>query len=799
MSRDERLSVSEEQGHIKALREPWAHPYRPEILKRNRSLIAYFCWYALVVCGASGVFRMVIGSWALAVPFFVSFAAYAAFAILDDRIVRALKGNSIVTLYLLQVPAWAMAVLLGSVLDPSNATVTFLIFVISLPLFILDVPARVMGATTLWIALYLLCAWATKPTDVLVKDMSYLVMACIASYTLTWLLLRERLSDVRLSVDSEVEARTDKLTGLKNRYALSQELGRYEGRELIVALTRIDDLSFYNDMFGHEVGDGILGIYSQVLTRSFGRRRVYRYTERELLLMVADMGAEEFEATMRGCIDELGRLAGEAYNVSPGSSVGYVHGVARDEEDHRLMISHADARLAQAQHAGRLQIRGAAYDPDIMHVEELAAIIGGNLKSTAVDQLTGLPTMRAFETRARNIIDSVSPKDQVVAFIYFDLENFKSFNEEHGFQEGDDLLREVAKILRDAFPRRLVSRFADDRFVVMSYENEYESGIAQALNKTFDLHGRTGMPLKAGVYLYRDRSEDIGVACDRAHRACRSVKGRYDQYWRLYDEELRLEDERRAYIISHIDEAVANDWLCVYYQPIVRAQTNEVVECEALVRWNDPVYGFLPPFAFIGELERAHLVHKADFWVAEHVCRDYRARVDAGLAPLPVSINLSRLDFMLCDVEEELLRLTAQYGVPHGHLHVEVTESALSEDFAQLAAVTNRLRSQGFEIWLDDFGSDYSSLTTLKDFPCDVIKLDLMFLRSFHSNERSRVIIQQVVEMSQRLGARCLSEGVEEQEHLDFLREIGCTYAQGYLISKPQPMPELMEQGLLPA
>ena len=791
--------MSGDTDHSPAPFDPLSGPYRSEIIKRNHVLIAYFCLYGFVVCGASGLARIFLGNWPLALPFFVSFVAYGIAMLLCDHIEDALGGNSILAMYLLQVPAWVMSVLLGSFLDPGNATVTFLLFVISLPLFILDKPSRVMSHTAVWVVLFLICAWATKPLEVFAKDLSFLPIACIASFTLTWLLLRERLSDVRLSVDAELHARTDALTGLKNRYALDSELRVYVDQRLIVAFTRIDDLSFYNEAFGHEVGEGILKTYAQVLVDAFGARRVYRYNEREFLLMIGEMTNDEFEAQARGCFEGLAQACGAAYNVSPGSSVGYVFGTARSEAELSEMIRHADARLAQAQHAGRLQIRGAAFDPELIQTEELAGIIGGNLKSTAVDQLTGLPNMRAFETRARNIIDSIADDDKVVTFIYFDLENFKAYNEDHGYQEGDDLLRDVAKILREAFPRRLVSRFADDRFVVMSYSDEYESRLAQTFNKTFDLHGRLGMPLKAGVYLYLDRSEDIGVACDRARAACRSVKGRYDQFWRLYDDELRRDDERRAYIVSHIDEAVANEWLRVYYQPIIQVDSGEVVECEALVRWIDPVYGFLPPLSFIGELERARLIHKADLWVAERVCRDYQERVRSGLPPLPVSINLSRLDFKLCDVEAELLHFTAKYGVPHEHLHVEVTESALSEDLTQLSAVTQRLRNAGFEIWLDDFGSDYSSLTTLKDFPCDVIKLDLMFLRSFHSNERSRVIIEQVVEMSQRLGSRCLSEGVEEQEHLDFLRQIGCTYAQGYLISKPQPLPSLMDEHLLPA
>jgi EAL domain-containing protein (putative c-di-GMP-specific phosphodiesterase class I) len=200
---------------------------------------------------------------------------------------------------------------------------------------------------------------------------------------------------------------------------------------------------------------------------------------------------------------------------------------------------------------------------------------------------------------------------------------------------------------------------------------------------------------------------------------------------------------------------------------------------------------------FIPVLEESRLIHLLDCEIVRQVCRQHRECVDRGEPTVPVSFNLSRLDFLLCDIEAEVLRITRTYDVPHGDLHLEVTESALSEDFTQLVAITDRLRSQGFEIWLDDFGSDYSSLTTLKDFPCDVIKLDLMFLRSFGKNDRTPVIIEEVVTLAKKLGARCLAEGVEEPEHLAFLARVGCDLAQRYLISKPEPLDTLVDEGLI--
>lgn len=771
--------------------------YQAELQRRNVTLLKSLVWFGLLTSGAGVIARIVFDQWAFFPSFAIIFLSFAALIPLRDGLVRLLKGNATLAIYITQAPAWVMGILLGSVLDPHNQAVTFYLFVMALPLFVLDQPRRVVGVTVFWMFIYVVTALAVKPMDVFMQDMSYLAMFGMGSLATTILLLLERLDAVHECVMSEKRARTDDSTGLKNRYALDRDCRGYVGRQVMIGLACIDDLSFFVDTFGHELGEDIMRTWTGTLLDQFGQARIYRYTAQELLIVMHGIRTNEFEAACIACEKEFGKLVNAKHRMRPQVSFGYVHGTPKSIEDFTLMLSQADVRLHEASRAGMSQVRGGAFNQDQPTSDKLAAHLGGNLRSNALDALTGLPNMQAFNVRARSLIEALVPDKDNIALIYFDLENFKSFNEDHGFQKGDDLLRDVANILMESFPERLISRFSDDHFVVMCYQDEYEEGLAQALNATFDLHGRTGMPLRAGVYLLDDHDENIGIACDRARSACQSVKGRYDMFWRLYDEELRLADERRGHIISHIDDALAKGWLRVYYQPIVEARTRQVVECEALVRWIDPQFGFMPPDAFIGELERAHLIHKVDMWVAERVCADYHERVTSGKPPLPVSINLSRLDFMLCNVEEELLGFIARYEVPVSHLHVEVTESAIAEDFTQLVGITNRLRAKGFEIWLDDFGSDYSSLTTLKDFPCDVVKLDLMFLRSFDKNDNSRVIIQQVAELVGRLGARSLVEGVETEEHLAFLAQIGCDLAQGYLISKPQPLDALIQDGII--
>lgn len=234
----------------------------------------------------------------------------------------------------------------------------------------------------------------------------------------------------------------------------------------------------------------------------------------------------------------------------------------------------------------------------------------------------------------------------------------------------------------------------------------------------------------------------------------------------------------RDYVISHLDEAIENHWIQVYYQPVIRTLTGELCGMEALARWVDPQIGFLSPASFIPVLEQVRLIHQLDAYVLEEVCHMLRQRLNHDLPITPVSFNLSRYDFDMVDVFHLVEKTRAAYQIPRDALHVEITESALAENDDAVHRAVDRLRDEGYEIWLDDFGSGYSSLNILKDYTVDLIKLDMGFLRSF--TEKSRDIIRSVIDMAKELGIKTLAEGVETQEHAEFLASIGCGRQQGY-------------------
>lgn len=252
------------------------------------------------------------------------------------------------------------------------------------------------------------------------------------------------------------------------------------------------------------------------------------------------------------------------------------------------------------------------------------------------------------------------------------------------------------------------------------------------------------------------------------------------------------QNDLKTYILAHFDEALEKGWIELYVQPVVRILTGDLCNFEGLARWNDPVYGLLPPGKFIPVLEEAHEIHKLDMYLVELICRSLRCWMDHGHSTVPISFNLSRLDFDAVDVFATIETLRRQYEVPRDLLRIEITESIIAQEGDKVHDVLEKLRSSGYEVWMDDFGSGYSSLNILNEVDVDLLKLDMAFLRKFTA--KSRKIVVSIINMAKRLEMRTLAEGVENEEQLDFLRHIGCDRAQGFLFSQPLPVEQVLQK-----
>ena len=247
----------------------------------------------------------------------------------------------------------------------------------------------------------------------------------------------------------------------------------------------------------------------------------------------------------------------------------------------------------------------------------------------------------------------------------------------------------------------------------------------------------------------------------------------------------------KQYLLDNFEAAIRQQYIQVYYQPVIRTITREACSFEALARWLDPVHGMIRPDQFIELLEAHRLIHLLDTHVIREVCSRLRTTIDEGYYPIPVSINLSRLDFVLCDIFSVVDETVREFRIPPNLLYIEITESLFSQNEKEMQAVIERFRSAGYQVWIDDFGSGYSSLNALKDYNCDLLKADMHFLSTFHL--RSRKILTSIVGMAKDIGIHTLVEGVETEDQFRFLRDIACEKVQGYLFGRPAPYDDTLD------
>jgi len=415
-------------------------------------------------------------------------------------------------------------------------------------------------------------------------------------------------------------------------------------------------------------------------------------------------------------------------------------------------------------------------------------------KISIEDELTGIHNMVYFRNEAEKVLSYVTTDKENTIFLFFDIENFKSYNEKYGFHEGNELLIKVAHMIEDSFKGSLVSRFSDDHFVVLTRIDGAKNIIGHLSGEIKKLQREVHLELKCGAYKPVGDEADVSLACDRARFACNSIKKHYDRTLRIYDKSLEDKFQLKHYIVNNIDNAIASGYIKVYYQPVVSTKNGCICGLEALARWEDPNYGLLSPGAFIEILEEYRQIYKLDQYIIEAVCRDYRDASDNKKPFAPVSLNFSRLDFELCDIVGYLCETVEKYGVPKNFIDIEITESALTDQQDFLPNAIKNLRSFGYKVWLDDFGSGYSSLNVLKDYQFDVLKIDMKFLSGFKDNEKTRPILENIVSLTKQLKMLSLTEGVETAEQFSFLEAIGCDRAQGYLFSKPVPIETLRER-----
>lgn len=376
------------------------------------------------------------------------------------------------------------------------------------------------------------------------------------------------------------------------------------------------------------------------------------------------------------------------------------------------------------------------------------------------------------------------------SIVYFNIPEFKLFNDTYGLDRGNQVLAQIAGILRDVFRTTCIARFYADEFFVFYDQEDVMDKVTLSHDRVRGLAADFKFILIAGIARITGE-EPASSYCDYAKMACDEVRRDGKEFVRIYTKEMRDTLYRKKYLQDSIDRAIREGNIEIYYQPVIRALTGKLCGAEALARWNDPDYGMLSPAVFIPALEERYLSYKLDCYVVKKVCSDLHERMQKGLPVVPVSVNFSRKDFAQCDPVSVVEEAVSKYKVSRDLLYIEITESAMMEDPDKVHSLICRFHRAGYQVWMDDFGSGYSTLNMLDEFRFDEIKLDLVFMRGFSS--RTKVIVRHINNMARDLGVHTLQEGVETKEQVDFLRDIGCEKLQGFYYSQPLPVAKLTE------
>ncbi len=416
------------------------------------------------------------------------------------------------------------------------------------------------------------------------------------------------------------------------------------------------------------------------------------------------------------------------------------------------------------------------------------------LRASFYDSLTGLPTMTHFFTLAEAGKAAIVERGERPVLLYMDLNGMKTYNDNYGFAEGDKLLVAFSGLLERAFGKECCCHIGGDRFAVYTREDGLEDRLRRLFADARGINGGNSLPVRAGIYVSGIEDVPVSSACDRAKIACDAIPKTDTSIFKHYSEEMRKAIRRRQYIISNIDRAIAGRWIQVYYQPIVRAVSGRVCDEEALARWIDPVEGFMSPADFIPTLEDTGLIYKLDLYVLEQVLEKMRRQAETGLYIVPHSINLSRSDFDVCDIVEEIRRRVDASGVGRDRITIEITESVIGRDFEFMKAQVERFQRLGFKVWMDDFGSGYSSLDVLQSIKFDLIKFDMSFMRKLDEGDNGRIILTEMMKMAASLGVDTVCEGVESHAQVRFLQEIGCSKLQGFCFCRPIPFEQILER-----
>jgi len=410
------------------------------------------------------------------------------------------------------------------------------------------------------------------------------------------------------------------------------------------------------------------------------------------------------------------------------------------------------------------------------------------------DVVTNLPNRLLLNDRISQSISLARRQKKHIAVIFLDLDRFKCINDSLGHATGDKLLQSVAKrLLAGVRGSDTVSRQGGDEFVILLSEIAYPEDAATSANKILQSlggpHSIVGQDLhidgSIGISIYPEDGEDAETLIKNADTAMYHAKENGRNNFQFFKAEMNLKAVERQSLEGGLRRALERKEFLLHYQPKVNLDTGEITGVEALIRWQQPDRGLVPPAQFVPIAEDCGLIIQIGRWVLREACRQARAWQDAGLPPVPIAVNVSAVEFRDKGFVECVREILAETGLEARYLGLELTEGVLMDDAESTAAVLQELKTMGVHLAVDDFGTGYSSLSYLRQFPIDVLKIDQSFIHQISADPDDSSIVSAIINMGKSLKHLVVAEGIETPEQRAYLQTQQCAEGQGYLFSRP--------------
>jgi diguanylate cyclase (GGDEF)-like protein/PAS domain S-box-containing protein len=524
-------------------------------------------------------------------------------------------------------------------------------------------------------------------------------------------------------------------------------------------------------------------------------------------ITVKDVADLRYVLVNRAAEDYLGLAREEivgktAHDIFPPSAAEAVDARDRDQlaagsrcvlEEHEVETPRNGVRVANTR---RLTIQGV--DGQAQYLLVMTEDVTEKLKAEARikhlahhDPLTNLPNRASFNAHFAEAIDRASAMGGSFAALCIDLDRFKEINDIFGHSVGDAFLCQVAARMREVTGNAFVARLGGDEFTIILPGNGqaefaaiFADRLLEAMSAEFEIEGqRLRAGLSIGIAVYPTDGTTAVALLSNADTALYRAKVDGRGTIRFFEPEMDKQLRERHAVQQDLQSAIAQGQLELYYQPQATID-GAVIGFEALLRWQHPKRGFVPPMTFIPIAEESGLIVQIGEWVLREACRE----AAAWPMPLQLAVNLSPVQFRHGDLPKLVHTILLETGLAAGRLELEITEGVLIEDFTRTVSILRRVKALGVRIAMDDFGTGYSSLSYLQSFPFDKIKIDQSFISNLDRNSQSEAIVRAVVSLAHGLGVPVIAEGVETSTQLDFLTRETVDEVQGYLLGRPHPI-----------